>query len=71
MSSRIPPRPRQVPKPAFEDLPTEGYAGGASPSMDVSNTAGTGGASSYRGHGTVNPERSRYWHPDPDNEIPR
>jgi hypothetical protein len=48
-----PPLPQQVPWTDITPPPAEGYAGGASPSMDVSNTAGTGGASSVRGYGTL------------------
>jgi hypothetical protein len=50
--------------------PQEGFPGGASPSMDVSNIAGAGGASSRRGYGTYG-QSSRYWQPESDNEVPR
>jgi hypothetical protein len=68
---RRPPRPTFIPRHDFDPLPPEGYAGGASPSMDVSNTAGTGGASSRRGYGRTNTGASMYWYPDPDDQIPR
>jgi hypothetical protein len=70
---RTPPRPRDVGAVGADGArrhSTEGYSA-ASPSMDVSNTAGAGGASSQRGHGSVNEDRSRYLHPDPDGQIPR
>jgi hypothetical protein len=70
---RQPPRPtqHQIGRTGAGGSRKEGYSGGASPSMDVSNTAGAGGASSYRGHGSVNEERSRYLHPDDGYDIPR
>jgi hypothetical protein len=67
---RRPPPPRQaggLGRPSG-GAPQEGYSA-ASPSLDVSNTAGGGGASSARGYGTTG--ASRYWHPDADGETPR
>jgi hypothetical protein len=65
---RRPPPPQQLPLAGGGRSPAEGYSA-ASPSLDVSNTAGAGGASSARGHGTT--DNSRYWHPDPDGQTPR
>lgn len=67
---RTPPRPHQKEWNAVWQEPGEGFAGGASPSMDVSNVAGAGGASSRRGYGT-DPTNRRYWHPETDADLPR
>jgi hypothetical protein len=67
---RKPPAPQQAPwQGSTWQPPAEGYSA-ASPSMDLSNMAGINGASSYHGHGS-DPRSSRFWHPDPDGEIPR
>lgn len=66
---REPPQPLMIPAPGRIGQFAEGYAGGASPSMDVSNIAGSGGASSRRGYGT-NATGGRYWQPE-DEGVPR
>jgi hypothetical protein len=67
---RRPPSPQQVPFTSSWTPSPEGYSFGASPSLDLSNTAGVNGASSYHGHGS-NTSASRYLHPDEDGQVPR
>ncbi len=50
--------------------PQETWAGGSSPSLNVSSIAGTGGASSRKGYGT-DPRGSRYWSAETDTGAPR
>jgi len=70
VQGRVPPSPRKVQWSHVWEAPQENYAGGASPSMDVSNIAGTGGASSRRGYGSYG-HPGRYWASETDTEVPR
>lgn len=61
---------RVAPGVSVWTAPGEGYAGGASPSMDVSSIAGAGGASSRQGYGS-RPGQGRYQQPESDEGVPR
>ena len=67
---RTPPSRGLVQWSSVWEAPPEGYPGAASPSVDVSNIAGTGGASSRRGLGSYG-HPGRYWQPESDEGIPR
>jgi hypothetical protein len=62
---RSPPPVQRIPWAGSAPTTGEGFSGGASPSMDVSNIAATGGASSRLGYGSHS-KNTRYLHPDTD-----
>lgn len=70
--ARIPSPPGKLTWHGSWEADREGYASGASPSFDVSNRAGIGGASSLRGFGS-NLRGHRYLQPDGevDERLPR
>ena len=69
---RMPPPVQRVQWSAEHQDRPEGFASGASPSLNRSSIAGSGGASSRRGYGTYgNTSGPRYLNPEGDREAPR
>jgi hypothetical protein len=69
-AGRIPNGPQRVAWSSVWEPPGEGYSSQSSPSLDVSNIAGAGGASSLKGYGSYG-HPGRYWASEGEDEVPR